>query len=338
MHSFCQENNIEFRSQRAQTVASIKAIGSNRDSVLCKMSDQQIDTLTFYIRKLAKEHHQEILTIAIKLSDSLGFKRTAEVLRVVQFVVNYVEQVVNEVERRYQEDLRNAQSAQGQNFNREQFDHEYHIQGKSTENFLRSVLENYNTLEMIRVLREEYQRWYPSEGNPSDIKGNAEGHNSHTASDSSSDNMADASSDNMADAASDNMADASSDNMADACSDNMADASSDNMADASSDNMADASSSVTNVCSVDKTTVVDEEADVLYKKHRDFNQYGDLSDNDIYEIVREVTELYLFEGNSELHRLEEATYVSVTDPHIEPLTLIISSNRHNQTVTARLIV
>jgi hypothetical protein len=52
----------------------------------------------------------------------------------------------------------------------------------------------------------------------------------------------------------------------------------------------------------------------------------------------QLTALYLYEGNSELHRLDEATYVSVTDPHIEPLTVIISSNKHNQTVTTGLIV
>jgi hypothetical protein len=51
-----------------------------------------------------------------------------------------------------------------------------------------------------------------------------------------------------------------------------------------------------------------------------------------------LTGLYLYEGNSELHRLDEVAYVNDTDTQIEPLTVIISSNKHNQTVTAGLIV
>jgi hypothetical protein len=205
MQSFCQEHNIVFSSKRAETVASIKAMGSDRDNVLCKMSDQQIDTLTFCMRKFAKEHHQKILSIAVELCDSLGFKRTAEFLAVVQFVANYVEQVVADLEKRYKEDLQAAQNSQGQNFNREQFDHEYHVQGKGTKNFIRSVLENYNTYELIPHLKAAYQRMFPVEENPSDFEGNAADesvvtdHNSHTSlhteSGSSSDNMADPSPD-----------------------------------------------------------------------------------------------------------------------------------------------
>ena len=277
MQNFCQEHNIVFTSRRADTVASVRAMDSDRNSVLCNMSDQQIDTLTFSMLKFAKEHHQEILSIAFKLCDSLGFKKTAEFLRVVQFVANYVEQVAADMENRYKEDLQAAQNSQGQDFNREQFDHEYGVQGKSMENFIRSVLENYNTYELIPVLKAAYQRIFSPEENPSDIEG--EGEVVRTDA-----------------------------------------------------------SSATNVCSIDETTGADQEADVLYKKQRDFNKYGDLSDNEIYMIVQEVTGLHLYEGNSKLYRHDEATYVSVTDPHIVPLTVIISSNRHNHTVTAGLIV
>lgn len=299
MQNFCQEHNITFSSQRAETVASIRAMGSDRDSVLCKMTEQQIDVLTFSLRKLAKEHHQTILSIATELCEVLGFKKTAEFLRVVQFLANYVEQVAAEMEKRYEKDLLAAQNSQGQNFNREQFDHEYHVQGKDKKNFVRSVVENYNTLEIIPYLKAAYQRMYPPEECPSDIEDNAEDgseatdHNSHTSPHTESDY------------------------------------SSDKMADASSD---------TNVCSSDETTGADQEADVLYKKHRDFSKFGALSDDEIYMIVQEVTGLHLYEGNSGLHRLGEAAYVSVTDPHIIPLTVIISSNRHNNTVTAGLIM
>jgi hypothetical protein len=327
MNNFCQEHNIVFSSKRAETVASIKAMGSDRDSVLCKMNDRQIDTLTFCMLKFAKEHHQKILSSAVDLCDCLGFKRTAEFIRVVQFVANYVEQVAAAVEERYREDLQAAQNSQGQNFNREQFDHEYHVQGKSTENFVRSVLENYNTYELIPRLKAAYQRMFPPEENPSDFERNARDesvvtdHNSHTSphieSDSSSDNMTDPSPD-------------SSDNMTDPSPDS-------NLGGEDKVVRADASS-FTNGCSIDEATGADQEADVLYKKHRDFNKYGDLSDNEIYMIAQELTGLYLFEGNSRLYRHGEATYVSVTDPHIEPLTVIISSNRHNHTVTAGLIV
>jgi hypothetical protein len=233
--------------------------------------------------KFAKEHHQKILSLAVKLCECLGFKKTAEFLRVVQFVANYVEQVAADLEKRYREDLQAAQNSQGQNFNREQFDHEYGVQGKSRENFIRSVFENYNTYELIPQLKAAYQRIFPPEENPSDTEGNAEDgsvvteNNSHT-------------------------------------------------------------SSATNVCSVDETTGADQKADVLYKKQRDFNKYGDLSHNEIYTIVQEVTGLYLYEGNSTLYQDGEATYVSVTDPHIVPLTVVIYSNRHNHTITASLIV
>ena len=316
MQSFCQENNIVFSSKRAETVASIRAMGADRDSVLGKMSDRQIDTLTFCMRKFAKEHYQKILSIAIDLSEILGFKRTAEFLRVVQFVANYVEQVAAELERRYKEDLQAAQNTQGQNFNREQFDHDYHVQGKSTKNFIRSVLENYNTYELIPRLKLAYQRMFPPEKNASDFECNATDesmvtdHNSYTSPRTESDSS----------------------------SDNMADPFPDNNHDGEGKGVHTDASSVTNVWSIDETTGADKEADVLYKKQRDFSKYGELSDEEIYVIVQELTGLYLYEGNARLYRLGEATYVSVTDPHIEPLTVIISSNRHNHTVTADLIV
>lgn len=279
------------------------------------MSDRQIDTLTFCMRKFAKEHYQDILSIAIKLCECLGFKRTAEVLCVVQFVASYVEQVAVDLEKRYNEDLQAAQNSQGQNFNREQFDHEYYVQGKIKENFVKSVIENCKTRELLVQLKVAYQRMFPPEENPSDIEDNAEcgsvvtennSHTSpHTESGSSSDNTADLSPDSNINGEGEVHTDASS---------------------------------LTNVCSIDETTGADQEAYVLYRKHRDFNKYGDLSDNEIYMIVQEVTGLLVYEGNSKLYRYGEATYVSVTDPHIEPLTVIIYSDRHNHTVTAGLIV
>jgi hypothetical protein len=300
MQNFCQEHNIVFTSRRADTVASVRAMGSDRSSVLCNMSDQQIDMLTFSMLKFAKEHHQKILSIAVKLCDSLGFKKTAEFLRVVQFVANYVEQVAAAMENRYKEDLQAAQNLQGQDFNREQFDHEYGVQGKSMENFIRSVLENYNTYKLIPVLKAAYQHIFPPEENPSDVEGNAEDGSVMTENNSQT--------------------------------------SPDRNRDGEGEVVRTDALSATNVCSFDETTGADQEADVLYKKHRDFNKYGDLSDNEIYMIVQEVTGLYLYEENSRIYRHGEATYVSVTDPHIVPLTVIISSNRHNHTVTASLII
>lgn len=316
MQNFSQEHNISFSPQRAETVANIKAMGSDRSSVLCKMSDQQIDTLTFCMWKFAKENHQKILSIAFDLCDCLGFKKTAEFIRVIQFVAKYIEQVAADMERRYKEDLQAAQNSQGQNFNREQFDHEYHVQGGSTENFINSVLCNYNTYELIPNLKAAYQLMFPPEENPSDFEGNATDEsvvtdrNSHTSPHTESDSS----------------------------SDNVADPSSDSNLDGEGKVVRTDASSVTNVCGIDETTGADQEAYVLYKKHRDFNKYGDLSDKEIYTIVQELTELYLYEGNSRLYRHGEETYVSVTDPHIEPLTVIIYSNRHNNTVTAGLIV
>jgi hypothetical protein len=312
MQNSCQEHSIVFRSQWAQTVASIKAIGSDRGSVLSKMSDFQIDTLTFCLRKFAKEHHQKILSFAIDLFESLGFKRTAEYLHVVQFVVNYVEQVVADMEKRYQEDLQSAQSSQGQNFNREHFDDEYHVQGKRMESFIKNVLCNLNTYELMSRLKEAYLHMFPQEENPSDIKGDAEDGSLVTESNSHT----------------------SPCNKSYSSSDNITDPSPDSNLDGQGEDVRTDASSVTEVCSIDDT----KGADVLYKKQRDFNEYGDLSDNEIYMIVQEVTGLYLFEGNSSLYRHDETTYVSITDPHIIPLTVIISSNKHDHTVTAGLIV
>jgi hypothetical protein len=157
---------------------------------------------------------------------------------------------------------------------------------------------------------------FPPEENPSDIEGNAEDGSLVTESSSHT----------------------SLHNESHSSSDNMTDPSSDSNIDGEGEDARTDASSVKDVCSIDETTGADPEADVLYKKHRDFNKYGDLSDNEIYMIVQDVTGLYLYEGNSRLHRHDEATYVSVTDPHIIPLTIIICSNKHNHTVTASLIV
>jgi hypothetical protein len=327
MQKFCQDHDIAFRTQRAETVASMKAVSSHMDNerVLCKMNNQQINTLTFCLRNFAKEHHQRILSIAIELSEMLGFNRTAEFLRVVQFVANYVEQVAADMEERYQADLWSAQNSQGQNFNREQFDHEYHIQGNRMDNFIKCVLTNYNTYNILPHLKEAYQRMFPSEANPSDVDGNSEDESVVTGSNSCTSARTDS--------------DSSSDNVADPFPEvGKSDDSPSSDPDGEGEVVHTGASSVTNVCSIGEPTGSDQEAYVLYKEHRDFKKYGDLSHDEICVILQEVTGLHLFEGNTRLYRHGEATFVSVTDPHIIPLTVMICSDRQNDIVTACLIV
>ena len=324
MQTFCQEHNIVFTSQRTETVASIKTISSSmsKESVLCKVNDWQINALTFYMKNFAREHYNRILNFAVELCECLGFKKTAEFLSIVQFVANYVEQVVAVMEEKYQADLQAAQRSQGQNFNREQFDYEYLIQGNRRENFIRCVLTTY---ELLPKLKAAYLLIFPSKAKPSDSEGNAEDESvatenkscafPHTKSDSSSDNMTDTS--------------------PELC---QSDHSFDSNLDGEGECVRTDVSSVTDVCSTDETAGADEEADVLYKQHRDFEKYGDLSDNEIYVLVQEVTGLYLYEGNTRLYQCDGATFVTVTDPHIIPLTVVIYSDKVNRIVTAGLVM
>jgi hypothetical protein len=146
-----------------KTISSDTSKGSDElKDVLSKMKGRQVDILTSYMWNFAKEHHQLIIDVSVKLAESLGFKKTAEFLHVVQFFVHYIHQVVDEVEAKYQNDLRFAQTSQGENFNREQFDSEYHIQGNRMQHFITTVLTNYNTLEALAYLKVAFSSFYES--------------------------------------------------------------------------------------------------------------------------------------------------------------------------------
>jgi hypothetical protein len=309
MKTFCQEQEMVFKSQRTETVASInEAIGSSKDkmkaldsqkNMVSSMNGTQVDTLTSLIWNFSKEHHKSILSVALKLSELLGFKRTAEFLRVVEFVVNYVQEVSSEMETKYQADLQRAQNSQGDNFNREQFDYEYHIQGNRMQHFITTVLTNYNTVEALRYLKAAFVCLFPP---TTESGGNAEdesltGNSSTGPSDGSN-----------------------SDSEVKAIHKDV--------------------SSTENVCSTEVKGTDEETDDItrsLYTKHKDFGK-ADLSEYEIYMIAREVTGLYLYEGNASLFRDGSFTFVCVTDPHIEPVTVMVNSNTHTNTVTASIII
>ncbi|PNF18695.1 hypothetical protein B7P43_G04997, partial [Cryptotermes secundus] len=163
--TFCREQEIVFRLRRTETIASInKTVSSDTSgkpdglkNMLSKMDDGQVDTVTSCLWNFAQEHHQKILDISIKLAEGLGFKKTAEFLHIVEFFVQYINEMVNEVEAKYQSDLKNAQSSQGNNFNRAQFDENYHNQGDRRQNFIRVVLTNYNTVEAMGYVKKACQ-------------------------------------------------------------------------------------------------------------------------------------------------------------------------------------
>jgi hypothetical protein len=91
-----------------------------------------------------------------------------------------------------------------------------------------------------------------------------------------------------------------------------------------------------------ETVVTDQGGDdnpqILYKKHRVFKNSGNLSSNEIYKIAQEVTGLHLHKRNARLFQDGMITFVTVTDRHIEPVTVIINSNMNDGTVTASLVL
>jgi hypothetical protein len=309
----CQKQDIVFKSQQTETAASVsetnssgkgerKAFDSMKNEVY-SVNGMQTETLTSLMMDFAKEHHDAILRISIKLSDLLGYKKTSEVLDVVRFVLTYVKGVLSEVELRYQEDLTNAQTLLGDKFNREEFDLEYHIQGNRRDHFIRTVLTNYNTVEALKYLMEAFERLFGSAARESNSGDNA-------------------GVDSVAENASTGL-------------------SHDSNLDSGDEAIHKDASTTENVCSSDEVKVIDEESDdktqSLYKKYRDFKRDGDLSNSEIYEIVREVTGLYIHKRDTMLFRDGAHTYVWITDPRIEPITVIVYSNTHTNTVTASII-
>jgi hypothetical protein len=285
-------------------------------NVMSHMKDGQVDTLTSYMWNFAKEHHQKILDISVKLAESLGFKKTAEFLRVVEFFVQYIRQVVGEVEEKYQSDLQIAQTSQGENFNREQFDNKYHIQGNRMQNFITTVLTNCNTPEALRCLKAAFLRFMKalSESEGSDKKGaDSSSHVETTGTGQGADSNS-----HIETTGTDQGAGGNS-----------------HIETTGTDQGVGGNSYI-------ETTGGDQGADdnsqILYKKCRDFKNNGDLSDNEIYMIAQEVTGLYLYEGNAELFRDGMVSFVTVTNPHNEPFTVIVNSNVHDGTVTASLVL
>jgi hypothetical protein len=270
-------------------------------NVLSKMDGGQVDTLTSYMWNFAKEHHQKILHISIQVAESLGFEKTAEFLHVVHFFVQYINQVVNEVEEKYQSDLKIAQASQGKNFNREQFDSEYHIQGNRRQHFITTVLTNYNTVDALAYLKKAFVHLKAtvSKSEGSAKKGaDSNSHEETTGTDQGADGNS-------------------------------------HVGTTGADQGADSNSHV-ETTRTDQGA--DGNTQMLYKKCRDFKNNGDLSDNEIYMIAQEVTGLYLYEGNAELFRDGMVTILTVTDLHIEPVMVIVNSNVHDGTVTASLVL
>jgi sarcosine oxidase gamma subunit len=399
MKTFCQEQEIMFGSQRTETVASInEAISSGKhknktlDSqkkMVSTMNGTQVDSLTSLIWRFAKEHHRSILSVALKLADLLGFERTAEFLCVVEFVVDYVQQVSSEMEAKYQEDLQNAYSSQGDLFNRQQFDHEYCIKGNRTQHFITIVLTNYNTVEALLYLKAAYERIFASEANVSNSGGNAEGvlNSRGNAEDvlNSGGNAEDVS--NSGGNADVSKSGGNAEDVLNSGGNADVSKSGGNAEDVlnSGGNAEDVSNSGCNAEYVSNSggnvdvsksggnaedvlnsggnaevEFVTENAGMgpsvgsnfdsedtgketggntqsLYKKHRDFEKYGGLSDNEVYEIAQEVTGLYLYEGNANLFRDGTFASVCVTDPHIEQITVIVESDICTDTVTAGII-
>jgi hypothetical protein len=308
--TFSERQGIVFGSRRTETVASIKEIISSESGegssgvadMLSKMTRGQVDILASCIWNFAKEHHQIILSISIDLAESLGFKRTAEFIRVVKFVVNYVQQVVNELEEKYQRDLHSAKTEQGADFNIEQFNNEYHIQGKRIQHFITAVLTNYNTPSAMAYLKAAFLRVWT-------VAASENGGNVAEGADSSPQVETDV-----------------------------------------TDQGADCNPKVETMVTDQGTesnlhveTVVtgqgtDDSSQLFYKKHRDFKNYGNLLIDEIYMIAQEVSGLSLHAGNARLFRDGMVAFVTVTDPHIEPVTVIISSNINEGTVTASLVL
>ncbi|XP_069701501.1 uncharacterized protein [Periplaneta americana] len=311
MQTICQDQNIVFESQRPHTVATLNEVMYNSSTGdkkaaaggknnLSNMTASQIDMLSRLLINFAKEYHAEIISVAIKVAEGLGYEKTADILKVVQFVVNYVKQVVSEVERKYQEDLRAAQLARGADFNREQFDRDYHIQGNRFQHFTSAVLTNYNTYEAIRMLEDLYIRYNEKKDDGSSDEKSGKTGGKFTAGAGTS---------------------GSNGNKREEPE--------------GSDTVDVKPSSVEEACGV---TEPDENGDCwLYKQYRNFKKHGDPSDEEIYEIAQEVTGLYLFKGNSLLSRCDNEAFISVNDSHVEPLTVMICFNRNEEIITASII-
>jgi len=312
--SICKEQNVVYVSQTAEAKASVKEFiisSKNKEktfnsqgNVLSKMEGWQLDILTQQLVNFAKEQHEIILNIAIGVADMLELKKTADLLRVVDFMVKYIKQVASEMEESYQADLQSAQLSEGDNFNQEQFDYKYHIQGNRMQHFIRIVVYNYNTIEALRYLTRGFQKHFlASEANPS-TGDNAE--NESTAGNTFP------------------------------CP------SHDKNSDPEDKAVHTSASSTEDFSSKDETLGTDQacgcNTDILYKEHRDFKKDGDLSDEEIYEIAQKVTGLCLFRKDVRLLQDGMVTFVSVNNPYIVPVTVMIISDKCNDAVTASLIL
>jgi hypothetical protein len=143
-----------------ETISSgISKASAGLKNMLSEMKGGQVDTLTSCIWNFAKEHHNVILGISIELAESLAFKKVAEFLRIVQFVVNKVQEVAKILHEKYQEDMQFAQTSQGAASSREQFDNECHIEGKRLQHFITTVLTTFCTPEALESLRTTYEHF-----------------------------------------------------------------------------------------------------------------------------------------------------------------------------------
>ncbi|PSN39001.1 hypothetical protein C0J52_14021 [Blattella germanica] len=443
MKLVCDQHQIVFKSQRNETLSSLNKVmakaekkpsGAAKENCISQLNGNQVDMISYQLHRFAKQHHKKLINIAVNLADLMGYRKTAEFLRIVGFVANYVEEVVVSVELKYQEDLCSALNAQGDDFDREVFDREYNIQGTRRDHFIRTVLTNYNTYEALVHLKRKFEKLVtltvndsePSLGFETD-QANAEaialtesvkrfGKKYHRQIIGIAVNLADllgfrsnpeliALTDFVAnyfetilsqleinyenalktalESGDENFSLEEFDKkyniegnreehfimnilhtyedyeqlkqLKSACeanikqNENYSEAGPSGIANnasvmeiSSSENESYPQSNHSNKSDETSTTSKDSFNDdpicSLYMQERNFEKEGGLSNEEIYDIARELTGLYLFEGNTLISRDSSMSFVTINDPHIEPVTVLITTNAQSNTVNATIIM
>ncbi|KAJ9598790.1 hypothetical protein L9F63_026676, partial [Diploptera punctata] len=391
MQNICQEENLMLNSQENHNAPNMNRSydrdldPSSPDVIIKRLSFSKL------LLKYTIEHRKEIIIIARNIAEMMECHNTAEIIKIVDFVANYVEEVAGEVEKKYQQDLSAAQREQGKNFNREKFDIDYNIRGDRRNHFIKTVITSYNTYEVLKHLKITY----------SNLKKNINTRTTDNVPVESQPNMELADSTeylkqfakqhrhriiSIAESICDILKLRSRQELRSVISfvaariENILAKMEIKYKDNLTETMEKEGENFNKQTFDKKYNIVGERREhfveniinnlkdfeqlkqlktayeesysqskmepepaqsgspILYTEERNFKVQGDLTDEELYNVAAEVTGLYLFKGNATLFRDGVVSFVNITDSHMEPITIVITSDSNNNKVNATLLM
>ncbi|XP_068087029.1 uncharacterized protein [Anabrus simplex] len=143
-HSSREHHKIENRAETTDTSNKNKQdTGSRQRSMLAIATIYGPANIYVIMKNFDKSLHQRLFEVAVKISELLECSPARTFFDILGSVCNYVQDLASQMERKYQEDLEKAKAEAGEDFNQQEFDRNYKIEGKRYSHFCSIILESF---------------------------------------------------------------------------------------------------------------------------------------------------------------------------------------------------